>query len=164
MQFVKFLYIFVAIKKDKNAHTQKGNAMNKKFENITRIDSQDLFEKISAYTDILINEATLNGMLSVSGVDNEYTREISRVGRLCADYESLYYKSKALKFKSPLVITIEKELYKRQLKQRQAAELLEVKESTFSQIMTGKRPVSMKMAKRLYQVFHIDPKIILEYS
>ena len=138
--------------------------MNKKFENITKIESLDLFEKISAYADDLINEATNTGMLSTSCADNEYTREISRVGRLCADYESLYYKSKVLKFKSPLVITIEKELDKRQLKQRQAAELLDVKESTLSQIMTGKRSVSMKMAKRLYQVLHIDPKLILECS
>jgi plasmid maintenance system antidote protein VapI len=71
---------------------------------------------------------------------------------------------KSLKFKSPLIIGIEKELSKRLLKQREAAELLHVKESTFSQVIRGKRPVSMKMAKRLYQVFNIDPKLILEYS
>lgn len=138
--------------------------MNKKFENITKIDSYELFEKISAYTDELISEATTKGALNTPEADNEYTREISRVGNLCADYESIHYKSKALKFKSPLVISIEKELEKRHLKQRQAAELLEVKESTFSQIMTGKRPVSMQMAKKLYKIFQIDPKIILEYA
>ena len=138
--------------------------MNKKFEDIIKINSFELFEQISAYVDDLISEATTNGALNVSGADNEYTREIGRVGNLCADYERMYYKSKALKFKSPLVVSIEKELGKRHLKQRQAAELLEVKESTFSQIMTGKRPVSMKMAKRLYKVFCIDPKLILEYS
>ena len=53
---------------------------------------------------------------------------------------------------------------KRHLKQRQTAELLDVKESTFSQIMTGKRPVSMRMAKRLYKELNIDPALILEYS
>jgi plasmid maintenance system antidote protein VapI len=68
-----------------------------------------------------------------------------------------------LNFKSPLIISIEKELDKRYLKQRQAAELLEIKESTFRRIIRGKRPLSMQMAKRLYNVFDIDLKLILEY-
>jgi plasmid maintenance system antidote protein VapI len=63
-----------------------------------------------------------------------------------------------------LIISIEKGLDKRRLKQRQAAELLGIKESTFSQIIRGKRLLSMQMAKRLYKVFDIDPKLILEYS
>jgi plasmid maintenance system antidote protein VapI len=53
---------------------------------------------------------------------------------------------------------------KRHLKQRQTAILLDVKESTFSQIMNGKRPVSMRMAKRLYKVLDIDPGMILEFT
>lgn len=56
------------------------------------------------------------------------------------------------------------ELANRALKQRQAAQLLNVKESTFSQVISGKRPISMQMAKRLYKVFDIDPKLILEYA
>jgi plasmid maintenance system antidote protein VapI len=53
---------------------------------------------------------------------------------------------------------------KRHLKQRQTAELLDVNESTFSLIMTGKRNVSMRMAKRLYKELNIDPRIILEFA
>ncbi len=138
--------------------------METKFKNITKIDDPALYKEISAYVDHLIAEATEKGALRGQGVDNEYTREIGRLGGLCAEYESIHYKSKALKFKSPLLLSIEEELDKRHLKQRQAAELLDVKESTFSQIMTGKRPVSMQMAKKLYKVFQIDPKLILEYS
>ena len=83
---------------------------------------------------------------------------------MCADYENRYMKFEHIRVKSPLILEIEKELEKRAIKQRQAAELLEVKESTFSQIMTGKRPVSMRMAKRLYQLFKIDPKLLIEYA
>jgi plasmid maintenance system antidote protein VapI len=71
---------------------------------------------------------------------------------------------KSLKFKSPLVHGIEKELANRALKQREAAEMLNIKESTFSQIIRGKRPVSMQTAKRLYKTFNIDPKLILDYA
>ena len=138
--------------------------MEKEHENITVIDSKELFDAIAAYEDRLINEATANGSLANPDADNEYTREISRVGGLCANYESNYMAFKCLKFKSPLVLNIEKELANRALKQRQAAQLLNVKESTFSQVISGKRPISMQMAKRLYKVFDIDPKLILEYA
>ena len=138
--------------------------MEKKFENIVRIDTPELFEKVSDYVEELINEATKKGALSVQGERNEYTLEISRAAGMCADYEALYYKPKSLRFKSPLITSIEEELEKRTLKQRQAAEFLEVKESTFSQIMTGKRPVSMRMAKRLYEKLNIDPALILKFA
>ena len=83
---------------------------------------------------------------------------------MCADYESMYMTFDVLKFKSPLVIGIENEMKERHLKQREAAEILDVKESTFSQIIRGRRPVSMQLAKRLYKNFNIDPKLILEYA
>jgi len=138
--------------------------MTKKFENITFINNRNLYDKVSAYGDALIDVATANGALAEQDADNEYTREISRVGIMCADYESMYMTFKNLKFKSPLVVSIENELSKRELKQREAAEMLNVKESTFSQIIRGRRPISMQMAKRLYKVFNIDPKLILEFA
>lgn len=138
--------------------------MINKFENIAKIESRELYDKVLAYVNELIEEATKNGALATQGSDNEYTREIGRVGSLCADYENSFITYKNIKVKSPLLVSIENELDKRSMKQRQAAELLDVKESTFSQVMTGKRPVSMRMAKRLYKVFNIDPKLILEYS
>ena len=138
--------------------------MLKKFENITVIDNRELYDQISAYGNALIDEATANDSLEEQDANNEYVREIGRVGAICADYESTYMTFKHLKFKSPLVIGIEKELENRSLKQREAAEMLNVKESTFSQIVRGRRPVSMQMAKRLYKVFNIDPKLILEYA
>lgn len=138
--------------------------MEKKFKDIVEIQTPELFKQVSAYTDALIDEATENGALSEPNADNEYTREIGRLGRLCADYESLHLKFEYLKFKSPLVVSIENEMEKRHIKQRQTAALLDIKESTFSQIMTGKRPVSMRMAKRLYKELNIDPGLILEFS
>jgi len=138
--------------------------MIKKFEDVTVINDRKLFDEIAEYEENLIQEATFNGALDEQDADNEYTREIGRVGNMCADYETAYMTFKHLKFKSPLVAGIEKELANRSLKQREAADMLEIKESTFSQIIRGKRPVSMQIAKRLYKVFNIDPKLILEYA
>lgn len=138
--------------------------MEKKLEHIKCIDTPELYDEAMTYVDTLIHEATTNGSLYDPDTDNEYTHEIERIGSMCADYEALNYKAKSLKFKSPLITSIEIELKKRSLKQRQAAEFLEVKESTFSQIMTGKRPVSMRMAKRLYEKLNIDPALILRFA
>lgn len=138
--------------------------MKKEYIDIKEITTPSLYEKAKTYVNALIDEATQNGSLSDPEADNEYTWEIGRVGAMCADYENNYMKFEHLKVKSPLILEIEKEMQKRSIKQRQAAELLNVKESTFSQIMTGKRSVSMRMAKRLYELFKIDPKLIIEYA
>lgn len=138
--------------------------MQTKFSTITKIDDKALYDEASAFVDSLIEEATKNGSLESQDADNEYTREIGRIGRLCADYETEYMNFKHIRFKSPLILSIEKELEKRSIKQYQAAEMLHVKESTFSQIMTGRRSVSMRMAKKLYKELDIDPKLILEYA
>lgn len=138
--------------------------MKKQFENLTEIKDRLTFSKVRAYYDELINYATQNGYLRELDADNEYTREIGRVGVMIADYESIFMEFKNLKFKSPLIVSIEKEMNKKKLNQRQTAELLEIKENTLSQVMTGKRNVSMSLAKKLYKKLKIDPKTILEHS
>jgi predicted XRE-type DNA-binding protein len=112
-----------------------------------------------AYLNRLIDVATEKGYLSEPENDNEYTREIERIGVMCADYESIYMNLSPLKVKNPLIVSIEKEMRKQSLNQRQIAELLEVKESTLSQVLNGKRNVSLKLAKRLYKrlKLKIDP-------
>lgn len=138
--------------------------MLEKFNNIQFIEDRKTFDEATKYVDFLINEATSAGLLDSPDADNEYTREIGRIGGMCADYENKHINFEHIKVKSPLVVSIEAEMEKRHIKQRQAAKILDVKESTFSQIMTGKRPVSMRMAKRLYHEFNIDPGIIIEFS
>ena len=77
--------------------------MIRKFEDVTVIDNRELYDKVSAYGDDMINEATDNGALSEQGADNEYTQEIARIGIMCADYETAFMTFKTLKFKSPLI-------------------------------------------------------------
>ena len=81
--------------------------MIKKFEDITVIDNRKLYDKISAYGDALIDEATANGALAEQDADNEYTWEIGRVGRICADYESAYMTFECLKFKTEPKLMLE---------------------------------------------------------
>ncbi|MFA7445981.1 MAG: helix-turn-helix transcriptional regulator [Flavobacteriaceae bacterium] len=138
--------------------------MKKQFLNLTEITDKETFTKVRTYFEELIQYATKNGYLAKQDANNEYTQELTRIAEMLAEYESLFMDLSPLKFKSPLIITIEKEMQKKKLNQRQTAELLEIKENTFSQVMTGKRNVSMKLAKKLYEKLRIDPKTILEFS
>lgn len=76
--------------------------MKNRFKEITLIDTQELYNEVSAYVDTLINEATANGSLDAQDVVNEYTREIGRLGSLCADYESLHFKPQTVAFRPAL--------------------------------------------------------------
>lgn len=138
--------------------------MKKQFETITEINDKKTFDAVKTHYEKLERFATENGHLAEIDADNEYTRELGRIGVMLADYESIYMKFENIKVKNPLIVTIEKEMRKKDLNQRQTADLLDVKENTFSQIMTGKRNVSMKLAKKLYKTFQIDAKTILEFA
>lgn len=131
---------------------------------IKKVETREQYDAVCLRVDELIKEGTENGMLE-SDADNEYTREIGRLGRLGAQYETDYYPFTVLKVrkKSPLIKSIEDEMYSRNIKQKELAKILGVNEPTLSQVMRGKRSISLRMAKKLYTSLHIDPSLILEY-
>ena len=62
------------------------------------------------------------------------------------------------------IATIEDYFYTHGMRQKDGAKLLGVNESQFSQIMSGRRPITMKLAKQLHTKMAIDPKLILDYA
>lgn len=48
------------------------------------------------------------------------------------------------------------------MKRKEAAAVLGLNESVFSQIMNGKRKISTTLAKKLYTDLHIDADLILK--
>lgn len=110
----------------------------------------------------LINEATMLGLLEPD-MDNEYTRQISVLASAIADYEDDYTDIMPLRKKSPLIVLIENYFYEHNMKQKEGAIMLGINESVFSQIMNGKRKITMPVAKRLYHDMGIDASTILEY-
>jgi HTH-type transcriptional regulator/antitoxin HigA len=59
---------------------------------------------------------------------------------------------------------LEVEMFKRRLKQRAMAELLEVHETRLSEILRGKREMNMDFARKLYQKLHIPASVLLTIS
>lgn len=111
----------------------------------------------------LIDEATQKKMLEPD-MDNEYTRKIANLSRIMADYENDYLGLQTLRVKSPLVQSIQNYGYAHNMRQKDVASALGVNESAFSQIMNGKRRITMTIAKRLHSVLGIDANTILEFA
>ena len=140
--------------------------MEKKFENIAEINTCSEYDEVLAYTKTLISEATKKGFLSSPDVDNEYVREIGRVGNMCADYEDtkMQFDYITVRGRSPLVRVLQEEMYKRDIKQKEIAKMIGINDTVFSLFMNGKRHLSMNSARLLYKKMNIDPKLILEYA
>ncbi|MDR2652761.1 MAG: helix-turn-helix domain-containing protein [Prevotellaceae bacterium] len=133
------------------------------FKKIKKIDTEEQYKLVVQKVDELIKEATQKCILE-SENDNEYTREIGRLGILAAQYENECMKFEHIKTKSPLIKSIEDVMYSRNINQKDLAEIIGINEPTLSQIMRGKRRISMNVAKKLYKSLHIDPKLIVEYA
>lgn len=128
-----------------------------------KLTTRKQYDETKARVEQLIAEATQKGMLE-SDMDNVYTQEISVLSQQMAAFEDEYLNILPLRQKSPLIACIEDYFYAHDMKQKDGAKLLGVNESQFSQIMSGRRRISMSFAKRLRSKMGIDADLILEYA
>ena len=136
--------------------------MKKILEGVTRITTPIEFELLTNHTDALIREATEGGYFSDPDESNEYTKEITRLGKIGARYEDEFLNLSIQR--NPLVCEIEQTLKSRGLTQKKAAELVGVSEPAFSDVLRGKKRITMRMAKRLFTELHVDPQTIIQYA
>ena len=59
---------------------------------------------------------------------------------------------------------LEVEMFKRRIRQRQLAEILDVTEPRLSELMKGKREMNLDFARRLYTILHIPADVVLQLS
>jgi len=80
--------------------------MQKYFENISELTTRKDYDIALAYVKKLITEASLNGALADLEADNDYVREIGRIGHLCAAYEDTYieYEHLTVRKRSPRIL------------------------------------------------------------
>lgn len=128
-----------------------------------KLTTRKQYDEVKARVEQLISEATQKGMLEPE-MDNVYTQEIALLSQQMAEYEDEYLNILPLRQKSPLIACIEDYFYTHGMKQKDGARLLGVNESQFSQIMSGRRRISMPFAKRLRSKMGIDAELILDYA
>lgn len=129
----------------------------------TKLTTREQYDEVKNQVEQLIEEATAKGLLEPD-MDNSYTREIARLSQLMAAYEDEYLNILPLREKTPLIRSIEDYFYAHNLRQKEGAKLLGINESQFSQIMSGRRKISMSLAKRLHSKMGIDANLILTFA
>ncbi len=128
-----------------------------------KLKTRQEYDEAKAKVEQLIAEATRSGMLE-SESDNAYIQEIARLSKLMATYEDECMNLMPLRQKSPLITSMEEYFYSHGMRQKDGARLLGVNESQFSQIMSGRRRISMSLAKRIHKKMNIEPGLILEFA
>ena len=130
---------------------------------MNKLTTRKEYDEIKAKVEALIAEATDKGMLEPE-MDNEYTRQISDLSKLMAQYEDEYMDILPLREKTPLIRSIEDYFYAHNMKQKEGAQYLGINESVFSQRLSGKRRITMPIAKRLHSKLGINADMILKYA
>lgn len=131
--------------------------------NMERLTTRLQYDEAKAEVERLISEATEKGMLEPD-MDNEYTRQIALLSSMMAHYEDEFSGILPLRQKSPLIASIEDYFYAHGMRQKDGARLLGVNESQLSQILSGRRRISMSFAKRLHSKLGINANLILDYA
>jgi HTH-type transcriptional regulator/antitoxin HigA len=83
--------------------------------------------------------------------------ELDKLSDEIADYEEENFPFKV----ESLNEMIELRMYQRKLKQKDIAQILGTTPSRISEILNGKRGLTIELAKGLYNKLNIDPKLIL---
>lgn len=106
------------------------------------------------------NEAIINRMIALEQADGVANRaEIDRLGEAVEMYESVA--GHVPPGPETLRGILEVEMFKRHLRQNALAELLEMPAPRLSEIMQGKKRLSIEVARKLYTKLHIPADVIL---
>lgn len=117
-------------------------------------------QKISKaeYTSKTARMEKLLKLLTESGsLEPALQSELDRISDEIADYEEQHFPFEV----NSLTEMIELRMYQRKLKQKDIAKILGTTPSRVSEILSGKRGLTLDLAKALYHKLNIDPKFIL---
>ena len=101
----------------------------------------------------LLKQLTLKGKLS-----NNENDELDQLSDQIQEYEEKHYSFKA----ESLIEMIELRMYQRKLKQKDLAKILGTTPSRISEVLNGKRTLTLDLAKSLYKKLNIDAELILK--
>ena len=125
---------------------------------LTKIITEDDYKATdNALQAIIKKGASLGGMDFLPDSDK---MEFTRLGYMIKEWEDIYYPTPIIV--SPLVKKIEERMSALNLKQRDTAKLLGISEGRMSELLSGKRRVSIRIAKRLRDSLNINSDFILD--
>ena len=127
---------------------------------ITAINTESDYRQVQAEVESYLQKATQGGgFASLSENDDHKLLQLSHLMRT---YEQEHYPMPAQP--QTLAGMIELKMFERKLKQKDLAELLEVEAPRISELLRGKRRVSIDLARQLYKKLDISAEFILEHA
>jgi len=125
-----------------------------------RIKTEKEYRSICAAMDMLIDKGTqLGDMGLLSDADkNEYVR----LSAMVRTWEKVKYPHPIPT--NPLIARIQECMAEKNLKQKDTAILLGIDEARMSEILRGKRPISMRLAKSLRKNLQIEADMLLDFA
>lgn len=102
-------------------------------------------------------EQLLKLLTEKGSLELEFQSELDKISDEIADYEDDKFPFKV----ESLNEMIELRMYQRKLKQKDIAEILGTTPSRISEILSGKRGLTLEIARGLYNKLNIDPKLLL---
>ena len=125
-----------------------------------RIKTEKEYRSICAAMDLLIDKGTQMGDMGLlSETDkNEYVR----LSAMVRTWEKVKYPHPIPS--NPLIARIQECMAEQNLKQKEVAILLGIDEARMSELLRGKRPISMRLAKSLRKNLHIEADMLLDFA
>ncbi|MBK8503167.1 MAG: helix-turn-helix domain-containing protein [Saprospiraceae bacterium] len=110
------------------------------------------------YKDASSRMEELLGVLTDKGkLGKKQQLELDRISEVISLYEEEHYPFRP----ETLIEMIELRMFQRKLKQKDLARILGTTPSRISEILNGKRDLTMDLARELYKKLNVDPKLIL---
>jgi HTH-type transcriptional regulator/antitoxin HigA len=126
----------------------------------TDIQSEADYRQVQVQVEAYLQQATQGGgFASLSESDDQ---ELLRLSHLMRAYEQQHYPMPTQP--QTLAGMIELKMFERKLKQKDLAKLLEVEAPRVSELLRGKRRLSMEMAQQLYKKLGIPADFILDHA
>ena len=125
---------------------------------ITKIITEHDYKVVDDALQAIIKKGTsLGGMDFLPDSDKT---EFTRLGYMIKEWEDIHYPTPIIV--SLLVKKIEERMSDLNLKQRDTAKLLGISKERMSELLSGKRKVSIRIAKRLRDNLNINSDFILD--
>jgi HTH-type transcriptional regulator/antitoxin HigA len=124
------------------------------------INTEIEYRNICAKIDLLIDKGTKMGDMELLS-DND-KNEYVKLSTMIRTWEKVHYPHPIPA--NPLIARIQERMTEKNLKQRETAALLGIDEARMSEILRGKKSISMRMAKSLRKNLNIEADILIDFA
>jgi HTH-type transcriptional regulator/antitoxin HigA len=124
-----------------------------------KISKEQEYGEVMKRVEKLLQKTTkTGGFKNLPAADVKALKKLSLMAENYEDHIPLM----PMKIPTTLPEMIRYKMFELNLKQKQLARILNISEARISELLSGKRKVSMEVAKKLHSKLHIDARFILE--